>query len=290
MKNKNIKRNLEKRIEERNKNAREMLWKIREGLLQYGKIVGFENPDNLPLNELTALSIKILKEVEKIDRKFGYPPHHIDTPDIAKTVSSSRLEELYVDFLDWYDIVPGLGKAVYDHVLENYPKDKYKNILCVGDGMKSHLGRKLAMNGYNVISVDPEADTALPPDEETLKSGGMFIASKDFFTHNSHQAIDWANLIVGSKIPTIVEEIIQVYSKPAVFTISGNPEMYHMTFKGIPIKSANQFKNLIKKSKGIQSKEYIYDDDYEHTVTVFEKSTFEKTLPQNDKLHDYDER
>lgn len=195
-----------------------------------------------------------------------------------------------MDFLDWYDIVPGLGKAVYDHVLENYPKDKYKNILCVGDGVKSHLGRKLAMEGYNVISVDPEADTALPPDEETLKSGGMFIASKDFFTHNSHQAIDWANLIVGSKIPTIVEEIIQVYSKPAVFTISGNPEMYHMTFKGIPIKSANQFKNLIKKSKGIQSKEYIYDDDYEHTVTVFEKSTFEKTLPQNDKLHDYDER
>ena len=40
----------------------------------------------------------------------------------------------------------------------------------------------------------------------------------------------------------------------------------------------------------IQSKEYIYDEDYEHTVTVFEKSTFEKTLPQNDKLHDYDER
>ena len=286
MKNKNIKRNLERINEARNENAREMLWKIRNGILKYGKTVGFENPDNLPLNELVALSIKILKEVEKIDRKFGYPPHSIDTPSIAKTVSSSRLEELYVDFLDWYDIVPGLGKSVYDHVLENYPKEKCANILCVGDGIKSHLGRKLAMKGYNVISVDPEADTHLPSDEETLKSGGMFIASKDFFTHNSRQAIDWADLIVGSKIPTIVEEILQVDSKPAVFTISKNPEMYHMTFKGIPIKSADQFKNLIKKSKGIQSKEYIYDEDYEHSITVFEKSTFEKAKTQPVNEHD----
>ena len=290
MKNKNIKRNLEKRNEARNENAREMLWKIREGLLKYGKIVGFENPDNLPLNELTALSIKILKEVENIDRKFGYPPHHIDTPPIARTVGSSRLEELYVDFLDWYDIVPSLGKSVYDHVLENYPKEKYNNILCVGDGIKSHLGRKLAMRGYSVISVDPEADTSLPPDEEILKSGGMFLVSKDFFTHNSHQAIDWADLIVGSKIPTIVEEILQVDSKPAVFTISGNPQMYHMTFKGIPIKSANQFKKLIKQSKGVNDKEYVYDEDYEHSVTVFDKGTFEKTRPQENTLHEHDER
>ena len=286
MKNKNIKRNLEKRIEERNKNAREMLWKIREGLLQYGKIVGFENPDNLPLNELTALSIKILKEVEKIDRKFGYPPHHIDTPDIAKTVSSSRLEELYVDFLDWYDIVPGLGKAVYYHVLENYPKDKYKNILCVGDGVKSHLGRKLAMEGYNVISVDPEADTTLPLDEETLKSGGMFIAAKDYFSHNSHKAIEWADLIVGSKIPTVAEEILKVESKPAVFTISKNPEMYHMTFNGIPIKSAKQLTNLIIQSKGVTTEEYRYDDAPDHSILVFEKGTFEKVRTQTDNEHD----
>ena len=132
-------------------------------------------------NELVALSIKILKEVENIDRKLGYPPHQIDTPAIAKTVSNSRLEELYVDFLDWYNIIPGPGKSVYDHVLKKYPKEKYNRILCVGDGIKSHLGRKLAMKGYNVVSVDPEADTTLPLDEETLKSGGMFIASKDFF-------------------------------------------------------------------------------------------------------------
>ena len=268
----------------------EITWKIRDGLFKYGKIIADENPDNLPLNELVALTIKILKEIDNIDVVFGYPPHPIDTPDIAKTVDDSRLEELYADFLDWYEIMPSLSTAIIDHVLENYPREKYNNILCVGDGIKSHLGRKLAMKGYSVISIDPEADTTLPPDEETLKAGGRFIASKDFFTHNSHQAINWANLIVGCKVPTIAEEILKVGSIPAVFTISGNPEMYHMTFKGIPIKSEKQFAKLISQSKGVKVKEYVYDADTEYSITVFEKGTFERAKPQGDTFDDHDSR
>lgn len=281
----NQNKDFKKKSESKKEKALDTIWNFKAGLLKYGKAIGEENPDNLSTNELVALSIKILKEVENIDRKLGYPPHQIDTPAIAKTVSNSRLEELYVDFLDWYNIIPGPGKSVYDHVLKKYPKEKYNRILCVGDGIKSHLGRKLAMKGYNVVSVDPEADTTLPLDEETLKSGGMFTAAKDYFSHNSHKAIEWADLIVGSKIPTVAEEILKVESKPAVFTISKNPEMYHMTFNGIPIKSAKQLTNLIIQSKGVTTEEYIYDD-IEHSVLVFEKGTFEKVRTQTDNEHD----
>ena len=284
--NVNKNKNFKKRLEETESRSRQMVLDLRNKLVKYGRIFSETNPDNLPLDELAAVTTKILRKIDEIDRKFGYPAHLIPTPPIAENVTSSRTNELYVGFLDWYDIIPGPGKAVYDHILKKYPKEKYQKILCVGDGIKSHLGRKLAMQGYNVVSWDPVADTNLPLDEEIIKAGGDFVAKDWFFSSKSYQTIDWADLIVGSKIPNVAEEILSVGSKPAVFTISGKPEKYNMTFKGIPIKSEKQFAKLIKQSKGVKAQEYIYNDDYKHTITVFEKSTFTKIKSQDSYEHD----
>lgn len=62
--------------------------------------------------------------------------------------------------------------------------------------------------------------------------------------------IDWANLIVGGKVPQIAEELVGLH-KPALFSISANAEIYKMRFKGTFIKSSDQLSREIAKCPGV---------------------------------------
>ena len=139
----------------------------------------------------------------------------------------------------------------------------------MGDGEKCHLGRKLAMSGYQVVSVDPMADKSFTWKTKN-SSGGNFRAIRQKFFDYSENMIDWAHVIVGNKIPPIVEDLIKV-NKPTVFTISSNPEMYKMKFRGVPITSAKQFKEEIKQCEGVTEVNTSVIDIEGKPITVFEK-------------------
>lgn len=253
--------------------------RYREDLIKYGKEFAITNPDNLSDDELMAVSTKIFEQLNNIDMGFGHSYHETNTK-LPDSISDARAYQLFIDFIDWYEIFSTPSRAVLDYVLSEYPKSEFSNILCVGDGEKSHLGRKLAMKGYNVISVDPAADTTLPLDSKIKSSGGKFTARDSFFSHKSSEYIEWADLIVGSKIPTLVEEILKIPNKPAVFAISKNAEMYRMAFRGIPITSSKQFTNLISKQPNIKTKSYKYERrDDEEPIIVFEKIGVQKAKP-----------
>jgi hypothetical protein len=63
--------------------------------------------------------------------------------------------------------------------------------------------------------------------------------------------INWANIVVGSKVPMLAEYLVNL-NKPAVFNISGNAEIHKITFKGVPIKSSKQLKEAIEKCEGVK--------------------------------------
>lgn len=249
----------------------------RENLLNSGKHLTLYNPDHLQQDEVLAITAEIFEQINKIDMELYKLPYHETNIKRPKSISDSRFKELFTDFIDWYQVIPTPSQAVLDYVLKNYSKSDFHNILCVGDGEKSHLSRKLAMHGYHVISIDPFADTNLPLDKEIQSSSGSFLAKKGIFSSSSSADINWANLIVGSKIPTIVEDILQVQNKPAVFTISTNADRYNMKFQGVPIWSHEQFTNLIKSQPNIKTSEFKQHDDDDSPITVFEKTAFQIT-------------
>lgn len=63
--------------------------------------------------------------------------------------------------------------------------------------------------------------------------------------------IEWANVIVGSKVPLCAEALI-AQKKPAVFNISNNVEIYNMRFKGRQIHSSEELVESIKKYPGVR--------------------------------------
>ena len=214
--------------------------KYRNKLVEYGKKFNFENPDRLNQDELKAVTAEIFRQIDEIDMGLGYP-HHETNIKLPHNITKERQSELFVDFVDWYQVMSTQNHAILEYVLQKYPKEKFQRILCVGDGEKCHLGRKLAMNGYQVVSVDPYADTNFSWKRKSNNSKGRFRAVKAEFFDNSEDMINWAHVIVGNKVPPIVESLVKV-SKPTVFTISNNPECYKMNFYGIPITSKEQFK------------------------------------------------
>lgn len=227
---------------------------IREKLLEHGRYLAIDNPDRLSLLECSALSIKILKIIDEIDMSMGFEHH--DVGEYPLGISQDRIDELFIDFEDWYEIVKTPSKSIYDYVLKNFPKNKFQKILCVGDGECSHLGRKLAMKGYNVVSVDPCAKKEFSMKKRN-GSGSLHVVKGSFFK-TSTDMIDWADAIVGAKVPLCAEELIGL-KKPTVFNISGNAEIYNMKFKGKPIKSSEELTREISKCTGVSVKKQ-YDE------------------------------
>lgn len=244
--------------------------KYRIRLLEYGKRYTMENPDNLNKDELLAVTAQLFYQVNQIDMSFGHPYYETGIK-IPASISKPEQDMLFADMLDWFQIVRTPGQAVLNYFTNKYPVKDFKRVLCVGDGRKCHLGRKLAMKGYNVVSVDPEAQTMFSWSKNINKAGGNFLAVKASFYSNSEDMIRWADAIVGSKIPPIVQELVNI-EKPVVFTISANPEIYKMRFNGVLITSEKQFEEQIKKCKGVKATQITIKDNLSDlNVTVFEK-------------------
>lgn len=246
--------------------------KYRTKLIECGKKVIFENPDRLSVEEIDALTQRILTELNNLDVSFGMPSHQMNFRN--HRVDRFRVEEMYMDFLDWYDIVKSPANALYDYVRTNYPVKKYKKILCVGDGKCSHIGRKLASIGYDVVSVDPEADKKFKIARKSKDAGRLHIVRGSFIS-SSEPMIEWADLIIGPKVPQCAEEFIDC-DKEAVFTISRNPEIHDMRFRGVPVTSEKVLVDEIKKCKGIQIKKYDRYLDGNHPIQIFVSKPVQK--------------
>lgn len=228
----------------------EVIIKLRRDLIEKGKQVAYENPDRLSEEELRALTDRIFQELNSIDMSLGHPYHDTGTKGTHK-VSRGRVQELWIDFIDWYDIMRTPSNVLLNYIRKNYPTDKYKNILCVGDGQCSHLGRKLAAIGYNVVSVDPVARREFSQKRDEKTKGKLHVVQGQFLK-SSENMIEWADLIVGAKVPQCAEELIGL-RKETVFNISANAEIYGMTFRGVPITSSQVLIDEIRKCKGVST-------------------------------------
>lgn len=243
----------------------DFIYDYRQKLIEYGRKVMFENPDRLSPAEVDALTQKVLTEINSLDVAAGLPSHKMDFRPHG--VPESRVHELYLDFLDWYDIVKSPATALYDYVRLSYPKDKYRKILCVGDGENCHVGRKLAALGYDVVSVDPEARKEFSMPRKVKGGGRLHVVRAEFF-NSSENMIDWADLIIGPKVPQCAESFIGL-KKEAVFTISKNPEIHDFRFKGVPVTSEKVLVDQIRKCKGVVTKKLNRYPDEESPILVF---------------------
>lgn len=252
--------------------------KYRLNLINYGKIYAFENPDRLSEKEMTAVMAKIFDELNKIDQQFGQSYHETGTR-LPEGISEIRQTQLFHEFIDWYQVINTPNQAIIKYVLKKYPVKECSRILCVGDGENSHLGRKLAMSGYQVVSVDPEARTEFTWPRNDKK--GKFRAVRASFYDNSEDMINWAHLIVGNKIPPIVEDILKT-DKPAVFSISGNPEIYRIRFRGVPITSEKQFMGEIRKCRGVKAIRSSISNGINEPYVFFEKEGRQKSINDDD--------
>lgn len=253
--------------------------KYRQGLLERGKEVNFKNPDRLSLDQLQALTEKIFREVDSIDMQMGYP-HHDTGLRRPASVTETEQQELFIDFIDWYQIIRTPSQDILEHVLANYPKDKYPRILCVGDGKPCHLGRKLAMKGYKVISVDPVARKEFAGKMQGEDGGSLRILTKEFSRY-SESMIDWASVIVGTKVPECAEDLVHIDSRPVVFNVSNNPEMYNMKFNGVPVTSGKQFVELIRKASGVEVIKGK-DEEYDKESVFFVRDVRTRKLEDKD--------
>ena len=256
--------------------------KFRNGLIENGKIVARENPDELNKDQLIALSARIFEEINEIDTKmFGFSKHNTGTQR-PKSISKEEQAILYSQFIDWYDLVKTPNTHMYEYVLRNYPLSEYQKVLCVGDGENCHLGRKLAMKGYEVISIDPVARKEFSGVGMSEDGKGILTVVKDRFFDSSEGLINWADLVVGVKVPLCVPHLINL-RKPTVFSISGNPEIYHMKFKGVPVVSAEQYRGLIRACSGIRT---FIPADIEGDTNRDDCMMFIRDGRQKERLHE----
>lgn len=250
-----------------NNHTLEAVYNYRSKLIECGKRVNFENPDNLTLDELQALTARIFNELNELDMSLNYEPH--DT-GIRRPVSVDefREKELFIDFLDWYQIIATPSNVVLGYVQKKYPKSKYPRVLCVGDGEHCHLGRKLANMGYTVVVVDPVSKKEFSFSRRE-NGGRLGVVTKEFHDY-SETMVEWASVVVGAKVPQCAEALTKI-NKPTVFSISTNAEVHEMSFNGKPITSSEQLEKEIEKSPrvkkikhtdsfGFESYLYVCDD------------------------------
>ena len=235
--------------------------KYRTKLIEYGKRASIENPDRLNNDELQALTVRIFDMLNQLDMSLGYDNHDtgIRKPE---SVDKDRQEELFTSFIDWYGIIPEGSTLMNNYVQKNYPQNKYKKVICVGDGEWCHLGRKLANRGYDVVVVDPFSKKEFEMSADD-KHGSLHVVKGKFFD-TSKDMIDWSDIIVGVKVPLCAEDLTKL-DKPTIFSISNNPEIYNMRFKGVPIKSAEQLQNEIErisKVKRVNFRDYLGYDSH----------------------------
>ena len=128
------------------------------------------------------------------------------------------------------------------------------------------------MKGYTVVSVDPEAETEFSWPRGYNNGVGKFRVVKAGFFDISEDMIEWSSLVVGAKIPLIVEDLMRI-KRPSVFTISYNAHeidrvslleargqdfieaddgnSYKIRFNGQRITSYEQFVKLISQCPGV---------------------------------------
>lgn len=247
--------------------------RFRTEVIEKGREVLYTNPDRLSDDEFQALIYTIFEKINELDMSSGCEYHDTGVR-CPKGISKARCEQLFVDFLDWYRIIETPSNIVYDEVTKNFPASKYKRILCVGDGMCSHLGRKLAEAGYEVVSVDPDARKEFSGKAKNGK-GKLHVTKAQFF-RNSEDMQDWADLICGSKITEFVEEVVGA-KKPAVFTISDNAEIYQMRFKGRPIYSSSDLDEELRKIKGVTARK-IEDEFEDDRISIYVYTPVQREL------------
>lgn len=247
--------------------------RFRTEVIEKGREVLYTNPDRLSDDEFQALIYTIFEKINELDMSSGCEYHDTGVK-CPEGISRARCEQLFVDFLDWYRIIETPSNIVYDEVTKNFPASKYKRILCVGDGMCSHLGRKLAEAGYEVVSVDPDARKEFSGKAKNGK-GKLHVTKAQFF-RNSEDMQDWADLICGSKITEFVEEVVGA-KKPAVFTISDNAEIYQMRFKGRPIYSSSDLDEELRKIKGVTARK-IEDEFEDDRISIYVYTPVQREL------------
>ena len=247
--------------------------RFRTEVIEKGREVLYTNPDRLSDDEFQALIYTIFEKINELDMSSGCEYHDTGVK-CPEGISRARCEQLFVDFLDWYRIIETPSNIVYDEVTQNFPASKYKRVLCVGDGMCSHLGRKLAEAGYEVVSVDPDARKEFSGKAKNGK--GKLHVSKAQFFRNSEDMQDWADLICGSKITEFVEEVVGA-KKPAVFTISDNAEIYQMRFKGRPIYSSSDLDEELRKIKGVTARK-IEDEFEDDRISIYVYTPVQREL------------
>lgn len=251
--------------------------KYREILLKRLKEYRRDNPDRLTEEEFCGLEMEAFEHLAPIEIMMGVKDRFI--PKRAN-VSKNLRKSLMMDFLDWYEILGMYSHTVLEQVKRYFPVEQYHRILCVGDGEKCHLGRKLAKLGYDVISMDPLAKYRIENVDDLRNNGGSFKISTDFFSHE-HPIISSSDLIVGSKVPSVCEEML-LSGKPTVFTISANPEIYDMEFSGVSITSHDQLVALIQeKYPNVMLSRYPMSDIFTQNngYIVFEQSP--RTIHKN---------
>ena len=247
--------------------------RFRTEVIEKGREVLYTNPDRLSDDEFQALIYTIFEKINELDMSSGCEYHDTGVK-CPEGISRARCEQLFVDFLDWYRIIETPSNIVYDEVTKNFPASKYKRILCVGDGMCSHLGRKLAEAGYEVVSVDPDARKEFSGKAKNGK-GKLHVTKAQFF-RNSEDMQDWADLICGSKITEFVEEVVRA-KKPAVFTISDNAEIYKMRFKGRPIYNSGELDEELRKIKGVTARK-IEDEFEDDRISIYVYTPVQREL------------
>lgn len=235
--------------------------KYRTKLIEYGKRAVVENPDRLNGDEAQALTAKIFEVLNELDMSLGYNNHDtgIRKPE---SIDKDRQEELFISFVDWYGIIPTGTTLINNYVQKNYSKTQYKKVICVGDGEWCHLGRKLANKGYNVVVVDPISKKKFERASHN-ECGSLHVVNGKFFD-TSKDMIEWADIIVGVKVPLCAEDLTKV-TKPTIFSISANPEIYNMQFNGVRITSGELLENEIEKIskvKRINFRDYLGEESH----------------------------
>jgi len=240
---------------EKNRAMQEIV-KYREKLIQYGKVIAEENPDHLNADELQALVYRIFDELKKLNVRLGHSYHDVGM-SMPESVTKERAEELFINFIDNYNIIYTPTNRIYNYIVENYSLERYPKILCVESSENLHLGRKLEKKGYNVVSVNPEVSKIFPEKiqnvvQQNASAYEKFHIAKEG-NNKSEDIIEWANLVVGNKATKCAENLISI-GKPAVFNISKNAEIYNIKFKGVPITSSKVLAYELSKCSGVSVK------------------------------------
>jgi hypothetical protein len=231
----------------------------REKFIKYGKEVFIDNPDKLGFDELTILTETIFEYLDQFDMSLGF--EHYDS-GIKTNASEKEKGYLFQEFIDWYEIFDTPSNRILKYVKNNYPVDEYQNVLCVGDGRNCHLGRKLADLGYEVISIDPISSNVF----DGRIGKGYLKTLQEPFSKDKKKLINWADIVVGSKVPMIADELVGL-EKPTMFNISDNAEIHHSTYRGVNITSSKVLDRELAKTPGVQRK--VSKDEFGEDSVIY---------------------